>query len=69
LDHPRRAGGRHRKPARAGRTPGGAPGAIRVGIAGGLPGGRGPVTFPGSLGVAIVGAALILVAMRTASRV
>jgi uncharacterized membrane protein YeaQ/YmgE (transglycosylase-associated protein family) len=58
-----------------GRTPGGAIGAIIVGILGGLLGGwlmslffeRGPVTFIGSLVVAIIGAVIILFGMRAAS--
>jgi len=57
-----------------GRTPGGVFGAILVGILGGLLGGwllslvagSGPVTFIGSLVVAIIGAALILFGLRAA---
>ena len=56
------------------RAPGGALGAVLVGIIGGLIGGwvmslfagRGPVTFLGSLIVAILGAVAILYGLRAA---
>jgi uncharacterized membrane protein YeaQ/YmgE (transglycosylase-associated protein family) len=59
-----------------GRTPGGAIGAIIIGILGGWLGGwlvslftrnNGPVTFIGSLIVAIIGAVIILYAIRAMS--